>query len=210
MGKKLIWLSLFAFSQTSLGAATPREEGYLLNHQIPREKLESNLRVWDERDPQSPSWRPMQPAEQPSPRAKVLVVNLWADYCQPCRDEFPLLREMATNLEDRFKSEVQFIYVSETASSDSMKAFLQTNRGRMPPRERIYQDTGEALAEELRQSMPAGAFPLPATLILDEERVVRYSIIGAMIQRRSELVSAVENLVRLSQQRGAANSHRIP
>ena len=28
-------------------------------------------------------------------RGKPLVVNFWATYCEPCRDEYPMLNELA-------------------------------------------------------------------------------------------------------------------
>ena len=89
-----------------------------------------------------------------------------------------------------------FLFLTETSGSEEMRLFLQANHSRMP-RGPHYLDTGEALLSFLRKDVPGGSVPLPTTLILDERHIVRHALIGPITARRSELVSAIDRLVRI-------------
>lgn len=196
----LVSMSLFmsvALSAAGLAlAADPaapvrRDEARLINQVIPPELLGSSLRVWD-----GGAWRPTGPAELTRTQAKVLVVNLWATYCKPCLTELPVLREMAKKIEAEFKQEVQFIFLSETSDPVEMKAFFTRYEKLVPSRLPLYLDENENIASALRYVQPGGNLSLPTTLILDDQRNVRYAMIGALLERRSELLLAVEDAVR--------------
>jgi thiol-disulfide isomerase/thioredoxin len=190
------------FSLAALGAAvqpaalcSPEQQaGYLLNQAIDREALESpqRLRVWDR---MTESWTLMQEGQRPDPRARLLILNFWADYCKPCKDEFPWLKLMAQRIEEDYGGQVRFAFISETASVDKMKAFVKANASHLP--DLLYQDTNEALAESLRRAVPGGEISLPVTLILDGNRIVRYALVGAMVHRTSELRAAIATLARV-------------
>lgn len=194
----LVLLSVFLPvlpSGTSL-AADPvaqvrRDEVRFINQVIPSELLGSNLRVWD-----GGAWRPSSPAELPRTQAKVLVVNLWATYCKPCLTEFPVLREIARKIEADTKNEVQFIFLSETGDPVEMKAFFAKYEKLLPSRIPLYLDENENIASALRYVQPSGNLALPTTLILDDQRNVRYAMIGALLERRSELINAIDDTVR--------------
>lgn len=51
-----------------------------------------------------------------SPGAKILVVNWWASWCGPCRDEAPALREIAKDYED------QVVVVGMNASAQDLES----------------------------------------------------------------------------------------
>jgi hypothetical protein len=71
-----------------------------------------------------------------------------------------------------------------------------------------YLDPTSAIGEALRQSLPGAELPLPITLLLDERRVVRQVLIGALGDRRSELISGISDL--LYQLRAASPGHPPP
>lgn len=192
--------TLFAFMSLFLSglalAADPvvqvrRDEARLVNQVIPPELVGSNLRVWD-----GEAWRPSNPAELQRTQARVLVVNLWATYCKPCVTEFPILREMARKIEADFKNEVQFVFLSETSDPIEMKAFFAKYEKILPTRVPMYLDENENIASTLRYVQPSGNLALPTTLILDDQRHVRYAMIGAIQERRSELINALDDTVR--------------
>jgi len=54
-------------------------------------------------------------------RGFPVVVNLWASWCVPCRQEFPYLQ----NLSARYGKEVAFLGVNSEDSSDAAATFLR-------------------------------------------------------------------------------------
>lgn len=54
-------------------------------------------------------------------RGSPVVVNQWASWCTPCRQEFPYFREQANALNGR----VAFVGVNSMDSSDDAEAFLK-------------------------------------------------------------------------------------
>ncbi len=191
---KRIILSLLLYASAAAAvepsSAVRRDEARLLNQLIPKQYLGSGLRVWD-----GSSWRPARDAELTRPQAKVLVVNLWATYCKPCLTEFPKLREMARKIEVDYKQDVQFIFLSETSDPAEMKLFCTRNEKILPTRYPFYLDENENIASALRFVQPGGNLSLPTTLILDDQRAVRYAMLGAIVDRRSELVAAIDDVV---------------
>jgi len=148
-----------------------------------------NLLVWDEKDS---NWQVARGADAPNERASVVIVHLWADWCKPCREEFPILRDLAEQVEGAHSGKVQFLYLSQTQGQAEMQSFLFKYRARMP-KASIYQST--ALGEFLLRQLSRTGLPLPVTLILDERRIVRSAIIGSVAQHRSYIATTVARIV---------------
>lgn len=89
-----------------------------------------------------------------------LVVNLWASWCAPCREELPALQRYA----DRAAGEVRVLGVV-TGDRRAAAASLAEELGIRFP---ALEDNGERLRSEL------GAIGLPATAFVDSSGLVRY------------------------------------
>ncbi len=63
--------------------------------------------------------------------ARAVLVNAWASWCTPCRDEVPMLHAIAVNLKSR-GLEVVLVSVDESDSEPSAIAFLNQLSLRMP------------------------------------------------------------------------------
>jgi thiol-disulfide isomerase/thioredoxin len=91
-------------------------------------------------------------------RGKVVLLNLWATWCLPCRKEMPALdrlqREMAS---DQF--EVVAVSVDRTGLDGARKFLVEAKAEKLA----LYADGTARLATTLR------AAGLPATLLLDRE-----------------------------------------
>lgn len=187
-----MWLSHLVFSALGFsGAIGPEQiqreaEVYLANARLDASALSSRLRIWDNG---TSEWRTMHADERP--QARVLVINLWADYCKPCLEDFPILQKMAQEVEGRYGSGVRFVFLSETNSTEAMAQFVAQNRRQLPSR--LYHDTSEAVADVLRQALPSGKLPLPVTLVVDEERRVRHALVG-VVPQRSALIEQIRRL----------------
>lgn len=164
--------------------------------QLPLASYLKNLLVWDDKDA---NWQVARGADAPNERAPVVVVHLWADWCKPCREEFPILRDLAEQVEAANPSKVQFLYLSQTQGQAEMQSFLFKYRARMP-KAPIYQST--ALGEFLLRQLSRTGLPLPITLILDERRVVRSVLIGSVARQRGHVASTIARLVSLAQGSG--------
>src|ERR1700722_5674585 len=83
-------------------------------------------------------------------RGKALVVNFWATWCEPCRDEYPMLNELAKQFAPQG---LQVVGVSMDDDGDLilMRRFLARYKPIFPN----YRKTGGAEAE-FRQSVLAG------------------------------------------------------
>ncbi|HEX7279265.1 MAG TPA: TlpA disulfide reductase family protein [Solirubrobacterales bacterium] len=56
-------------------------------------------------------------------RGYPVVVNVWASWCGPCREEFPVLQKLSA----RYGKEVAFLGVNSEDSDDLAKTFLSEN-----------------------------------------------------------------------------------
>jgi thiol-disulfide isomerase/thioredoxin len=91
-------------------------------------------------------------------RGKVVLLNLWATWCLPCRKEMPALDRLQQELgSERF--EVVAVSVDRTGLAGARKFLAETKVERLQP----YADASTRLAADLR------AVGLPATLLIDRE-----------------------------------------
>jgi thiol-disulfide isomerase/thioredoxin len=91
-------------------------------------------------------------------RGKVVLLNLWATWCLPCRKEMPALDRLQSTLgSDQFQ--VVAISVDRTGLPGAKKFLEETKTSNLS----VYADPTARLASTLR------AAGLPATLLIDKE-----------------------------------------
>lgn len=91
-------------------------------------------------------------------RGKVVLVNLWATWCLPCRKEMPALARLQKELgSDKF--EVVAVSVDRTGVPGAEKFLKENGAAGLA----VYADAGARMAASLR------AAGLPATLLLDRD-----------------------------------------
>jgi cytochrome c biogenesis protein CcmG, thiol:disulfide interchange protein DsbE len=84
-----------------------------------------------------------------------VVINKWASWCNPCRAEFPIFQQLAT---ERGR-EIAFLGVNSGDSTDPARKFLAEYPVPFPS----YLDPGEKIAREIKA--PAN---YPVTVFVDE------------------------------------------
>lgn len=100
-------------------------------------------------------------------RGKVVLLNVWATWCAPCREEIPFLQ----TLYDRHKSEgLEIVGVSVDArgQEESIKGFIDDFAMTYP----VWRDPDERV-----QSLYL-ALGVPASYIIDREGVLRWRHLG--------------------------------
>jgi thiol-disulfide isomerase/thioredoxin len=93
-------------------------------------------------------------------RGKVVVLNVWASWCPPCRSEAPALQAVSVELADQ---NVQFIGVNVRDNRTDARAFEQEFGLTYPS----VVDTTGALLLAFRDTLPPSA--IPSTLVIDRE-----------------------------------------
>lgn len=125
-------------------------------------------------------------------RERPLLVNFWATFCDPCRDEFPDLVKID---KDYGKRDLEFVTVSLDDMSEikrDVPKFLDSMRAKMP----AYLLDASDPEPAINLVDPAWRGDLPATFLYNEKGEVVYKHIGRI--KTPELREAIEKLVRKS------------
>lgn len=115
-----------------------------------------------------------------SKRDKVLLVNLWATWCGPCRFEIPELQAIHGRYKDR-GFEVIGVSVDE-GGADVVKPFVEEQKMTYP----VVLDPRGQLADMLQVSV------LPTTILVDRSGKITWKKIGAVMPGDTELDVAIK------------------
>jgi thiol-disulfide isomerase/thioredoxin len=115
-------------------------------------------------------------------RGKVVLVNFWATWCAPCREEMPSIDRLKSALRGR-PFEVLAVNVGESA--------------------RIAGDFAQKLPlgfpllldREAKTAKAWGARLLPASFVVGPDGTVRYSYLGALDWASPEVRTSIEKLL---------------
>lgn len=110
-------------------------------------------------------------------RGRVVVLNVWASWCGPCRKEAPLLQRAARDLEDE---NVVFVGVNTRDSRPAQGLAFQ--RRYDLPYPSLFDPSGRTLLA-FRGAVNPGA--IPSTVILDETGKVAATVSGEVRGRRT-------------------------
>lgn len=100
-------------------------------------------------------------------RGTPIVLNKWASWCQPCREEFPQLQAQAAERGD----EVAFIGINSLDNDDAAETFLRDHPLPYPS----YSDPDEEIASSFN------ANNLPETIFLDRDGDVTHVKTGPYV-----------------------------
>jgi thiol-disulfide isomerase/thioredoxin len=115
-------------------------------------------------------------------RGKVVLVNFWATWCEPCREEMPSMQRLRERLAGRPFAILAVNYgESEIRAADFVKrsAFDLT----------VLLDPGQAAARAWRVRI------LPASVLVGPDGRARYAVIGEIDWMSRDAVATVERLL---------------
>jgi len=98
-------------------------------------------------------------------RGKVVVLNFWATWCNPCREEMPSMQRLQDRLAGEPFAVIAIDYGEDPAR---IREFLK----KVPVRFALLLDRNTSAATAW------GVRVLPTTLVIDAQQRIRYSVIG--------------------------------
>lgn len=114
-------------------------------------------------------------------RGKVVLVNFWATWCEPCVTEMPSLQR----LRDQFAPRFEVLGVNFQEGPARIKAFVERSGITFP----IVRDTDGAVAKAW------GARIFPASYVVDRAGNVKHVLIGGADWTSPELVTTIRKLL---------------
>jgi peroxiredoxin len=117
---------------------------------------------------------------------KVVLVDFWATWCEPCKKSFPKLQELSV----KYKvSGFEILAVSEDDDDSDIDKkivqFAQANGAKFP----IAWDKDKAIAQKYNPAT------MPSSFVLDRKGVVRYAHIGYHDGEENELDKEIKELL---------------
>ena len=112
---------------------------------------------------------------------KVVLVNFWATWCEPCVTEMPSLQRLRDELAPRF----EVLGVNYQEGPARIKPFIEKTGITFP----IVRDTDGAVAKAW------GARIFPASYVVDRAGDVKHVLIGAADWTSTRLVSTIRGLL---------------
>ncbi len=115
-------------------------------------------------------------------RGKVVLINFWATWCEPCRDEMPSIERLRTSLAGR---PFAVLAVNLAEPESRVRGFLK----KVPLGFPVLLDRDTATAKAWKARL------LPATFIVGPDGRVRYSYFGELDWSREAVRNAIVALL---------------
>ncbi len=167
MFKYMIWVSIFVF----LLLITPLSWGEWINDKAP------DFTLTDLHGRQ---------VSLGSLKGKVVFINFWANWCPPCKKEFPELNKLAKRYND---SDMVILALNEDKKRDNVDEFL----GKLP--EPLSNKMIVLLDPQSTVVSSYGARAMPTSFIIDKEETIRYTHFGFSETDPGKWVTEVDSLL---------------
>ena len=119
-------------------------------------------------------------------RGKVVLVNFWATWCEPCRAEMPTLQALKRRLEETAPGAFVILAVNYGESAGRVEGYLQ----KTPLEFALLLDPFTEVVRAWRPSV------LPASYLIGRDGRVRYRVIGEYDWTGDEADRAIATLLR--------------
>jgi thiol-disulfide isomerase/thioredoxin len=116
-------------------------------------------------------------------KGKVVVVNFWATWCEPCRDEMPSMQRLKERMAG---APFAVLAVNYAEGNPRVETFLK----QMPVDFAILMDRDSAVSRRWQ------ARALPYTVVLDPRLRIRYTVTGELDWSAPEIEAALRRLLR--------------
>ena len=124
-----------------------------------------------------------QPAGTSGARGRVIVVDVWATWCAPCREEMPRIEN---EIWRRFSNDVSIVAIADREGADKLHAFNAAARLTFP----LIPDPHGTIAPHF-----GGHDAIPRIYVADRNGVIAYQQLGYGDESFRRVVAAVERAV---------------
>ncbi len=115
-------------------------------------------------------------------KGEVILLNFWATWCPPCRQEMPSMAALYNRLRDKG---FNVVAVSVDRDANSLTGFV-----------REYQLPFQILHDKDSEvSHLYGVFRYPESFIIDRNGIVRHHLVGAVEWMTPKIISEIEALL---------------
>ena len=163
----IVFLALAALFFFRLGSGDPSHiPSALIDREMPQTELPSVRGL--ERD-----GKPVPGLSPDAFRGQVTLVNVWASWCIPCRDEVPFLDQLSKD------QRIRLVGINYKDAPDNARRFL----GR-------YGDPYVAIGadESGRASIDWGVYGVPETFLIGRDARIAYKLVGPITAENLERV----------------------
>ena len=103
-------------------------------------------------------------------RGKIVVINFWATWCEPCKIEMPFFQKLYSNSQEK----LQILAVNFDEPPEQVKRFAEEYELSFP----VLLDPGAAVQDLYRVR------GYPTTFLLDEDGIIRFHHIGLITEEQ--------------------------
>jgi thiol-disulfide isomerase/thioredoxin len=128
-------------------------------------------------------------------RGKVVVVNFWATWCAPCREEMPSLQALREQLAGKG---FEVLAVNLMESEEKIAAFRESELIDLP----VLMDRDGAAAKRWKVRM------LPISFVIDRQGSIRYQLVGEATWTGPKVAPLIERLIGADTKRQSASAAR--
>jgi len=118
-------------------------------------------------------------------KGKVVIFNIWATWCPPCRKEMPDLLRLSQLLP---KKRFMVVALSVDKNLEDVKTFVHEHGLTFP----VFWDQGGAVIAAPK----LGVFKYPETLVMNREGRVVTKVIGAYPWARADTIKALKHIAK--------------
>jgi len=123
------------------------------------------------------------PVQLSSLKGKVVLLNFWATWCPPCREEIPSMVRLNQAMQGK---PFQMLAVSiDEGGKGAVQEFFQKGGATLPT----------LLDSDAKVSSRYGTYRVPETFVIDAKGIIVKKVIGPMDWSSPEVLAALEQLM---------------
>lgn len=123
------------------------------------------------------------PVQLSSLKGKVVLLNFWATWCPPCREEIPSMMRLNQAMQGK---PFQMLAVSiDEGGKDAVESFFKKERFFLPA----------LLDSDGKVARRYGTTGVPETFVIDSKGVILKKVIGPIDWGSAEVVGALEEMI---------------
>ena len=117
-------------------------------------------------------------------KGKVVLLDFWASWCAPCKQEFPFLVQLHHQLKNK-----KFTVIGVNVDTDLQKVDRFLSKQKAKPAFPIVFDSQGKIAELYQLQ------GMPTTILIDKNGVIRYRHTGFQEKDKAELIRRIKELL---------------